>query len=122
MYNYETGEISDLHVDFLAKWYGFDPQLLLEFDSNRRYRQLDNIGVNGLLSHGKAIIEDGWCEEYSCGNESVSYGDIIYLYSEKYDFKAEIRNINAFDIVTVHTAGLFSDLEEKAELQIYVRT
>lgn len=122
LYNEETGAISDLHVDFLAKWYGFDPQLLLKFDSEQRYRELDNIGVKGLLWFGKIIIGEGWCQEYSCGEESISYGDIIYLYSEKYGFKAEIRSINAFDIVPAHTAGLFSDLEEKTGLKIYVRT
>jgi hypothetical protein len=122
LYDHETLAISDLSVDFLADWYGFDSAELLEIETKDRYSNLFNLSVNGLLSLATNIIEDGFCEEYSCGNESVTYGDIIFIYSKKYKFKMEVRSIYAFDIVPAHTAGLFKDLEEATGLQIFVRS
>lgn len=90
LYNEETREVSDLHVDFLARWYEFDPQLLLKFHVTERYKHLDDIGVMGLLSFGKDIVQDGFCEEYSCGHESIAYTDFFFLYSENMILKKRL--------------------------------
>lgn len=122
LYNEETFEISDENVKFLADWYDFNSDELLAKPSNERYLKLRDYPVIGLLSSIPEIIEEGIYEEFSCGNEAMSYGNIVYIYSDIYKFKEEVRYINAFDIRANSTIGLFRNLEKQTDLKIFIRS